>query len=169
MTRATFAAMAVCLAVSLAPVLGSRSAASPSEHRQLVSGAEHYAFHCAVCHGESGLGLSEARLAFPEDHRYCEGCHRPHNPRRMTLEQMTPHFAFSLGDPPALVGEEALSPFPNALALFHYLRAAMPRHEPGHLDDEAYLAITAYLLHLNGLWTGERALDIEEAASISLR
>jgi hypothetical protein len=166
-TRAIPAALALCWAVALALALGSRSATPPNE--QLVSGADLYAFHCAVCHGEGGLGFSEARLAFPKDHRYCEGCHRPHNPRRMTLEQMTPHFAFSLGDPPALAGEGVLTAFPNALALFHYLRAAMPRHEPGHLDDDSYLAITAYLLYLNGLWVGERALDAEGAASVAIR
>jgi mono/diheme cytochrome c family protein len=133
---------------------------------QLTYGKELYDFNCAVCHGERGLGLDDARLSFPEDHRYCEQCHRPSNPRRMTLEQMTPLNAFSVGDAPPLAGEGSLSAFPNALALYSYSRATMPRFEPARHTDEEYLAITAYILALRQNLS--EVLNFENLAAISL-
>lgn len=35
---------------------------------QLEHGAQTYDLHCATCHGDTGLGFAEAKLAFLEDH-----------------------------------------------------------------------------------------------------
>ena len=109
-------------------------------------GAALYAEHCAVCHGETGQGLSEARLAFPEDHRRCESCHRPHNPPQMDLQAMHSRNAFSIGDAPALLGEGALANFSDEGVLRSYIRATMPRPFPGSLSDQDYADLSAFLL-----------------------
>jgi mono/diheme cytochrome c family protein len=115
-------------------------------------GAKIFAVNCAVCHGATGLGLDEAKAAFPADHRQCHRCHKPGNPPVMSLVQIEArqHDLFPIGEPPALRGEGALAAIIEPSELREYLRAAMPRYRPGSLSDEEYAALTAFLLHLNG-------------------
>ena len=117
-----------------------------TEAPQQERGAALYAEHCAVCHGATRQGLSEARLAFPEDHRRCESCHRPNNPPQMDLLAMHSRNAFSVGDAPALVGEGTLANFPNEAALRSYLSATMPRPFPGSLSEQDYRDLSVFLL-----------------------
>lgn len=125
---------------------------------QLARGRSIFALRCAVCHGETGRGLEEARLAFPEDHRRCESCHKPGNPDRQaelpnSFETMRGRVAvgnaFAIGSAPPLRGPGTLSAFKDAAALQRYIRAAMPRHAPGTLNGEQGYALTAFILKLN--------------------
>jgi mono/diheme cytochrome c family protein len=113
----------------------------------VLRGAFAYDQNCSVCHGDTGLGYEEARLAFPADHRSCSRCHRPGNVREMSFETMMErqHDLFDLGAPPALRGPGTLSAFPTDDALFAYSRATMPRYQPGRLDDEGYSDVVAFL------------------------
>lgn len=117
---------------------------------QVRLGADRYHLVCAACHGNSGLGPEEGRAAFPPSHQRCERCHRPSNPPRLPTAAITPRNAFSLGQPPALRGPGALAAFPSGASLYAYVRAAMPRYHPGLLTDDEYLAVTAFLLSLDG-------------------
>ena len=119
-------------------------------NEQVLRGAELYDWNCAVCHGDTALGYAEAKLAFPEDHRHCTYCHKTNNPKIMATMPITPKNSFAIGDPPALRGDGTLQTFPNAAALHAYIRATMPRYEPGRLSDDEYWAITAFLLSLHG-------------------
>ena len=125
----------------------------------LAWGAELYALNCAVCHGRTGGGLVEAKLAFPEDHRNCTRCHRPNN---RVVQPLTQPFEdnnmFAIGDPPALrdVPDLTGAAVPGRLAavlqpsaIVAYVSATMPRYDPGRLTQEEYIAITAHLLLLN--------------------
>lgn len=111
------------------------------------AGAEAYAANCSVCHGDTGLGYEEAKLSFPADHRQCTRCHRPGNEREMSFAEMNrrEHNLFDVGDPPAVRGEGALRAFPTDEALAGYLRATMPRYQPGRLSDDDYAALVAFL------------------------
>lgn len=131
-------------------------------------GAELYALNCAVCHGATGGGLAEAKLAFPEDHRDCTRCHRPSNRIVQPLsEPFVDNDMFAVGDPPALHDLEAAASSATGLdprsavagrlsataaptALLVYVAATMPRYDPGRLTADEYAAITAHLLVLNG-------------------
>ncbi|MFO7544548.1 MAG: cytochrome c [Trueperaceae bacterium] len=115
----------------------------------LHAGEELFAANCAVCHGKSGGGIAEARLAFPPDHRHCTRCHKPNNRVVMPLSQMeNDHDMFSIGRPPQLRGE-GMSVTAPPQALFAYVRATMPRYEPGRLSDTDYWKIVAFLTDLN--------------------
>ncbi len=117
---------------------------------QVKAGSQTFHIVCATCHGPTGKGFSEARLAFIPDHRACERCHRPANPARWSDTQITARNSFSLGQPPAVRGTDLLQEYPTPSSLFRYLKRAMPRYDPGKFSDEQYVQLTAFLLALNG-------------------
>ncbi|MBA2666286.1 MAG: cytochrome c [Trueperaceae bacterium] len=150
-------------AAAPATLPGAQSgAAAGTAHEALVeTGADLYAFNCATCHGATGAGLEEARATFPADHAYCTRCHVARNPPRMSsLDMEQRQTAFSLGDPPRLDDPRALARFGTLGGLFRYVRATMPRWDPGRLSDEAYLAISVHVLERAGL--GEALRGVEE-------
>ena len=49
--------------------------------------------------------------------------------------------------------------WPYATTLFDYIRRAMPLLEPQSLTDEEVYALTAYVLHLNGVVEESTVLD----------
>ena len=113
----------------------------------VVRGAETYERNCSVCHGDTGLGYQEAKLAFPADHRACTHCHRPGNEREMSWDVINArgHDLFDVGDPPALRGPGTLAGFADDAVLLAYTRATMPRYQPGRLTDAAYADLVAFM------------------------
>gem|GEM_PF-6349124 len=154
------------LAAREVPDTGSRSGdelrglmieAAPADVQR---GAVVFDENCSVCHGDTGLGLEEARLSFPTDHRACERCHRPGNERIMSFETMLErqHSLFDVGVPPALRGPTALAAFASSdEALFAYVRATMPRYQPGRLSDEDYRDVVAFLRWIAPVGNGQLA------------
>lgn len=118
----------------------------------VVRGAETYERNCSVCHGDTGLGYAEAKLAFPADHRACTHCHRPDNERVMSWETINArgHNLFDVGEPPALRGPGTLAAFADDAVLLAYTRATMPRYQPGRLTDAEYADLVAFMR-----WIGE--------------
>ena len=53
--------------------------------------------------------------------------------------------------------------------LYGFIRAAMPKNEPGSLTAEEYAAIVAYILKLNGMPAGKQALPADSAALDRIR
>jgi S-disulfanyl-L-cysteine oxidoreductase SoxD len=87
-----------------------------------AAGAAVYAAKCQSCHGEKGAGQPNDRLAGGQG----------------TLAGPTPV---------RTVG----SYWPYATTVFDYVRRAMPYQEPQSLTNDEVYAVTAYLLHLNGV------------------
>ena len=52
--------------------------------------------------------------------------------------------------------------YPDVFALFNKIRRSMPAHDPDGLSMETYLAITAYVLQVNGAPAGEHDLAYSE-------
>lgn len=102
-------------------------------------GRDLYRRHCLACHGESGEGGPNDRLAGGEG----------------SLD----------GDSPVkTVG----SYWPYATTLFDYLRRAMPYNAPGSLSDEELYAITAYVLALNGIIGSSEAINRETLPAVRM-
>jgi hypothetical protein len=158
---------AACLLVAVlaAGLLGRvppHASAADAVEDQAARGAAIYAFSCAACHGRTGAGFEEAVAAFPADHRACGRCHHPSNAAQMPGSQAgLGTMAFSLGDPPRLADGDRLARFGSADALFHFVRATMPRWAPASLDDAAYLDVTAHLLRMVGMLGEGETLTFE--------
>jgi S-disulfanyl-L-cysteine oxidoreductase SoxD len=103
----------------------------PDGRGTVVEGRAVYAARCAACHGARGEGTSSSpRLVGGRD----------------TLH--TPEPVLTVG-----------SYWPYATTLWDYNRRAMPYQRPGSLTVPEVYAVTAYLLHLNGLVAEDAALD----------
>src|SRR5438132_12113338 len=85
-------------------------------------GAVVYEQKCQACHGAKGAGQPNDRLVGGQG----------------TLASKTP--VRTIG-----------SYWPHATTIFDYTRRAMPYVQPQSLTDDEVYAVTAYLLHLNGI------------------
>ena len=159
MLKVVAPSVAVLLTLGLS---ASKPVTAPGQAADLNAepGHELFALYCAACHGETGGGLDEARLAFPESHRRCESCHKPGNPDRQaempdSFELMRGKFAvgnaFAIGEAPTLRGPGALSAFGDPAALRAYIEAAMPRHVPGSLSAAQSEALSRFVQELNAV------------------
>jgi S-disulfanyl-L-cysteine oxidoreductase SoxD len=87
-----------------------------------AAGAAVYAAKCQSCHGEKGAGQPNDRLVGGQG----------------TLAGPAP--VRTIG-----------SYWPYATTVFDYVRRAMPYQQPQSLTNDEVYALTAYLLHLNGV------------------
>lgn len=104
-----------------------------------AAGAQVYSLKCAACHGPQGEGLLNDRLVGGQG----------------TL------------DTSAAIKTTG-SYWPYATTIFDYVRRAMPYLQPHSLtDDEAY-ALTAHLLHLNGIIGADEVADAESLPRVEM-
>ena len=99
-----------------------------------------FAEQCAACHGAEGQGGLGDRLVGGQG----------------TLA--TPKPVRTVG-----------SYWPYAPTLFDYIRRAMPQNAPQSLSNEDVYAVSAYILHLNGLVPADAVLDAKSLAAVRCR
>ena len=58
--------------------------------------------------------------------------------------------------------------WPYATTVFDYVRRAMPYTESKSLTNEEVYAVTAYLLHLNGIIGGQDAMNAESLPQVEM-
>ncbi len=102
-------------------------------------GREIFDQQCAACHGAKGEGGVGDRLVGGKG----------------TLA--TPNPVRTVG-----------SFWPYAPTLFDYIRRAMPQNAPQSLSNEEVYAVSAYILHLNGLLPAEATLDAKSLSAIKM-
>jgi cytochrome c len=102
-------------------------------------GREVFDQQCAACHGAKGEGGVGDRLVGGQG----------------TLT--TPKPVKTVG-----------SYWPYAPTLFDYIRRAMPQNAPQSLSNEDVYALSAYILHLNGLVPAEQTLDAKTLSAIKM-
>jgi len=101
-----------------------------------------FAERCASCHGDKG-----------EDPKYRLLAGRP---RPLTAAHLTESIDPLIGGQPVLtIG----SFWQYATTLWGYIRRSQPYDEPGSLTPDQVYAVTAYLLHLNGIVGEQEVLD----------
>ena len=102
--------------------IGPEGRELPDGSGNAIDGAQVYELRCKECHGDQGVGGDQAALIG----------------RTEQLREARPI---------KTVG----SYWPFATTLFDYTRRAMPFEEPGTLSNDQVYAVTAYVLHLNGI------------------
>jgi cytochrome c len=102
-------------------------------------GAEVYATKCIACHGPEGANGVNDRLAGGQG----------------TLKSATP--VKTIG-----------SYWPYATTVFDYVRRAMPYPAPHSLSDAEAYAVTAYLLHLNGIIAADEVMDATSLPKVKM-
>jgi S-disulfanyl-L-cysteine oxidoreductase SoxD len=112
----------------------------PPGQGSVAQGADLYARACAACHGAHGEGSK----AYP---RLVGGIG--------TLATPTPV---------QTVG----SYWPYATTLFDYIRRAMPFNAPQSLTPDEVYAVSAYVLHMNGLVGAEAVLDATSLPQVAM-
>lgn len=117
----------------------------PVGRGSVEQGARLYAMHCAACHGAKGIEGPAARLAGSDGFIGWSDPLRPLRVRKYPLQVLS-------------VG----AMWPYATTVFDYVRRGMPMHAPKSLTDDEVYAITAHLLHLNGLVPGDAIMDKEK-------
>ena len=104
-----------------------------------AQGAKVYATKCIACHGPEGTGAVNDRLVGG----------------RGTLTTTAP--VKTIG-----------SYWPYATTLFDYIRRAMPYPEPHSLTSAETYALTAYLLHLNGVIAADAVMDAKTLPKVQM-
>jgi catechol 2,3-dioxygenase-like lactoylglutathione lyase family enzyme len=122
-----------------APVILPDGTGLPPGSGSARQGEAIYREHCAVCHGLDGRsGVNDALVG-----------------GRDTL---------GTSRPVKTVG----SYWPYATTLFDYVRRAMPYPSPGLLSDDEVYAVSAFLLHLNGIVEQDSVLDARRLGEIRM-
>jgi S-disulfanyl-L-cysteine oxidoreductase SoxD len=102
-------------------------------------GREVFNQQCAACHGARGEGGVGDRLVGGQG-------------------------TLATSKPVRTVG----SYWPYAPTLFDYIRRAMPQNAPQSLSNDDVYAVSAYILHMNGLLPADAALDAKTLSAIKM-
>lgn len=114
----------------------------PPGQGSVPQGQGLYAQHCAACHGDMGREGPRARLVGSD------GFWAWNDPLRPLRVLKQPLQVLSVG-----------AQWPYAAPVYDYIWRAMPYQAPKSLAPSEVYAITAYLLHLNGLLAADATLD----------
>jgi len=119
--------------------IGPDGAGLPPGSGTPKQGAEVYAAKCIVCHGPEGANGVNDRLVGGQG----------------TLKSATA--LKTIG-----------SYWPYATTVFDYVRRAMPYPAPHSLSDAEAYAVTAYLLHLNGVIGADDVIDATSLPKVKM-
>lgn len=111
-------------------------------------------------------GQGDARTGETLYQAQCLACHGVEGDRGVA-----PRLAGSLGYPEWSkhpLHALTVGAWPYTTAIFDYIRRAMPHHAPKTLSDSDSYALTAYILHLNGLIENDYVLDRESLMKIEM-
>jgi cytochrome c len=119
--------------------IGPDGAGLPPGSGTPKQGAEVYATKCIACHGPEGAKGVNDRLVGGQG----------------SLTSATP--VKTIG-----------SYWPYATTVFDYVRRAMPYPAPHSLTDAEAYAVTAYLLHLNGIIGADEVMDATSLPKVKM-
>jgi S-disulfanyl-L-cysteine oxidoreductase SoxD len=120
--------------------IGPDGAGLPAGRGTPKEGEAVYAANCQACHGEKGAG-------------------RPN-------DTLVGGFGTIASDRPAV--KTVGSYWPYATTLFDYIRRAMPYQQTKSLTNDEVYAVSAYILHLNGVIGADDALDAQSLAKVKM-
>jgi S-disulfanyl-L-cysteine oxidoreductase SoxD len=120
--------------------IGPDGAGLPGGRGTAKQGEAVYAAKCQACHGEKGAG-------------------RPN-------DALVGGAGTIASDQPAV--KTVGSYWPYATTLFDYIRRAMPWSETKSLSNDEVYAVSAYILHLNGIIGADDVLDAQSLSKVKM-
>ena len=111
----------------------------PPGSGSVAQGKALYTQHCATCHGIEGQGGTNDALAGGQG-------------------------SLTTASPVRTIG----SYWPYATTIFDYINRAMPYRQPGSLSNDEVYALTAYLLHINGVVDAETTIDADALKRVGM-
>ena len=94
----------------------------------------------------------------------CESCHGPKGVGKPADSLVGGKGTLASPNPVRTVG----SYWPYATTLFDYTRRAMPTTAPMSLTDEQVYAVTAYVLHLNGIIPADAVMNAQTLPQVKM-
>jgi len=120
--------------------IGPDGAGLPAGRGSAKQGEAVYAAKCQACHGEKGAG-------------------RPN-------DALVGGAGTIVSDGPAV--KTVGSYWPYATTLFDYIRRAMPWNETKSLGNDELYAVSAYILHLNGVIGADDVIDAQSLPKLKM-
>jgi len=113
----------------------------PRGQGSVTEGARLYAEKCAACHGDRGQGKPADALV---------GGNVPLGEQKSTPLKTVGNF------------------WPYATTLFDFIRRAMPYNAPQSLQPDEVYALTAWVLHANGVLPADAVLDAARLSALKM-
>lgn len=161
--------LALCgLAGCAAPRMGSQPADAPAAHGRAVTEAQVAAWNIDV-RTQDGAGLpagsgtvAAGKTVFEAKCAACHGAEAAGGPVYGPMVGGIGSFQTE---------RRVLTPgsmYPYAPVLFDYVRRAMPMNAPQSLSNDEVYAVSAYLLHLNGLVPADAVMDARSLSAVRM-
>lgn len=146
-------------------VVAETAGNSPRSGRALSTGAVH-AMELHVFPDGEGLPGGAGSVAAGEVlyGQQCQVCHGPKGQGASAEELAGGQMALTSDWPDKTIGTY----WPYATTLFDFIRRSMPMTAPGSLSDDEVYALTAYLLHINGVIDENVTLDAASVAAVRM-
>ena len=157
--------LAICAAMLIA---ASAVASAQSPHfGQAVTPADIAAWDISI--GPDGAGLPAGRGTAKQGEGIytakCQACHGEKGAGRPN-DALVGGMGTIAADRPAV--KTVGSYWPYATTLFDYIRRAMPWAETKSLTDDEVYAVSAYILHLNGILGADDVLDAQSLPKVKM-
>jgi len=133
---------------------------------RLATPAEVAAWDVSVAPDGAGLppGRGTSRQGAIVYERKCQNCHGERGAGQPNDRLVGGQGTLATARPVRTIG----SYWPYATTLFDYVRRAMPYTQSHSLSDDEVYAVTAYLLHLNGIIAESDAMSAETLPKVKM-
>jgi cytochrome c len=160
---------ALCALAGCAQISSAPTAAAPSPTPRLgqpISAVDAAAWDISISPDGSGLppGRGTAKQGEAIYVAQCQSCHGEKGAGRPNDVLAGGIGSLATAAPVKTVG----SYWPYATTLFDYVRRAMPFQAPKSLTTDEVYAVSAYILHLNGIVGADAVLDEQSLAKVNM-
>ena len=133
---------------------------------QTATAAQIAAWDISIPPSGAGLpaGSGDARAGAKVYVAQCQSCHGPKGVGKPADALVGGNGTLASSAPVRTVG----SYWPYATTLFDYIRRAMPTTAPGSLTNDDVYAVTAYVLHLNGIIDEAQPMSAKTLAAVKM-
>ena len=167
MSMLKFTAAAVLVALASTAVAQTRSAVKGPDLGQPVSAEDLAKWDIEIPPSGKGLPAGSGTVAAGEAvyAKSCQSCHGPKGAGKPN-DALVGGVGNLAGKGPAL--KTVGSYWPYATTVFDYVRRSMPVSAPQSLSTEEVYAVTAYLLHLNGIIGADDVMDAKTLPAVKM-